>query len=125
MSATPQIDTDRHSHIPAGGIWDGALYFQRCGWCRTAFFRRLLCPACGSTDLAEERSGGIGTIRHVTVVGRDVGMPRAMAVIDMDEGFRLRARVSAAPLNRARVGALVRLGFGPRPQEIVFQVCDS
>ncbi|MFD0441657.1 Zn-ribbon domain-containing OB-fold protein [Streptomyces rhizosphaericus] len=100
------------------------LYFQRCRWCHTATFRRLLCPVCGSTDMAEERSDGTGVIHHVTVVGRSAGRPRAMAIIDMREGFRIRARVSAVPLARACVGAQVRLGFGPQPQEIAFQLCD-
>ncbi|OAH11465.1 hypothetical protein STSP_51470 [Streptomyces jeddahensis] len=48
-----------------------------------------------------------------------------MAIIEMREGFRLRARVSAEPLHRAQVGAQVRLGFGSRPQEIAFQLCHS
>ncbi|MBP8531736.1 Zn-ribbon domain-containing OB-fold protein [Streptomyces sp. MK37H] len=124
-TAAPRIDADHRGPIPAGGIWGGVLYFQRCRWCHTSVFRRLLCPACGSTDMAEERSDGIGVIHHVTVVGRSVGKPRAMAIIDMHEGFRLRARVSAVPLTRACVGAQVRLGFGPQPQEIAFQLCDS
>ncbi|MEU8874755.1 zinc ribbon domain-containing protein [Streptomyces javensis] len=125
-TAAPRIDADqRGGPTPAGGIWDGVLYFQRCRWCRTAVFRRLLCPVCGSTDMAEERSDGIGVIHHVTVVGRSAGRPRAMAIIDMHEGFRLRARVSAVPLARACIGAQVRLGFGPQPQEIAFQLCDS
>ncbi|AGP61194.1 Zn-ribbon domain-containing OB-fold protein [Streptomyces rapamycinicus] len=124
-TAVPQTDADQRSPIPAGGIRDGVLYFQRCRWCHTSVFRRLLCPVCGSTDMAEERSDGIGVIHHVTVVGRSTGKPRAMAIIDMDEGFRLRARVSAVPLARACVGAQVRLGFGPQPQEIAFHLCDS
>lgn len=124
-TAAPQMDTDHRSPIPAGGIRDGVLYFQRCRWCHTAVFRRLLCPVCGSTDMAEERSDGIGVIHHVTFVGRSVGKPRAMAIIDMREGFRLRARVSAVPLARACVGAEVRLGFGAQPQEIAFQLCDA
>ncbi|MBZ4014456.1 Zn-ribbon domain-containing OB-fold protein [Streptomyces purpurogeneiscleroticus] len=117
--SAPQSEPDAQA-----GIRDGVLHFQRCRWCHTSAFRRLLCPACGSTDLAGERSSGIGVIRHVTVVGRGEGRPRAMAVIDMHEGFCLRARVSAVPLDSARVGALVRLASGPRPREIVFQLCD-
>ncbi|WP_413812386.1 Zn-ribbon domain-containing OB-fold protein [Streptomyces sp. OE57] len=124
-TAASRNDPDQRSGlISAGGIRDGALYFQRCRWCHTAVFRRLLCPVCGSTDMAEERSDGTGVIHHVTVVGRGAGRPRAMAIIDMHEGFRLRARVSAVPLARACVGAQVRLGFGPEPQEIAFQLCD-
>jgi uncharacterized OB-fold protein len=121
----PLTDADQGHSGPAGGVRDGVLYFQRCRWCRTPVVRRLLCPACGSTDFAEERSDGVGTIQSVTVVGRAVGKPRAMATIDMHEGFRLRARVSAYPVSKAHVGAQVRLGFGPRPQEIVFHLCDD
>lgn len=124
-TADPQTDSDHQSSVSTGGLCDGVLYFQRCRWCHTSVFRRLLCPACGSTDFATERSGGIGVIHQVTVVGRSVGRPRAMAIIEMREGFRLRARVSAEPLQRAQVGAQVRLGFGLRPQEIAFQLCHS
>jgi uncharacterized OB-fold protein len=124
-TADPQSDADRQNSAPTGGLHDGVLYFQRCRWCHTSVFRCLLCPVCGSTDLATERSDGIGVVLHVTVVGRSAGRPRAMAVIEMREGFRLHARVSAEPLQRARVGARVRLGFGPRPQEIAFQLCHS
>ncbi|MEV6175151.1 hypothetical protein AB0L99_44015 [Streptomyces sp. NPDC051954] len=125
LPGTPQTDPDRPCPIPTGGIRDGVLYFQRCRWCQTSVIHCLLCPACGSTDLAEERSGGIGVIQHVTVVGRSVGKHRAIAIVEMSEGFHVRERVSAVPLNLARVGAQVRLGFGPRPQEIAFQLCDS
>jgi uncharacterized OB-fold protein len=121
-TADPRTGSDDQSSVPTGGLRDGVLYFQRCRWCHTSVFRRLLCPACGSTDFAAERSGGIGVIRQVTLVGRSVGRPRAMAIIEMREGFRLRAKVSAEPLHRVQVGAQVRLGFGLRSQEIIFQL---
>ncbi|WP_181138737.1 Zn-ribbon domain-containing OB-fold protein [Streptomyces sp. Ru73] len=121
----PQSDPVHRPSALTDGTREGVLHFQRCRWCHTAAFRRMLCPACGSTDMAEERSAGIGVIRHVTVVGRREGRPRAMAVIDMREGFCLRARVGAVPLDSARIGDRVRLASGPRPREIVFQLCDA
>ncbi|MEU6603209.1 Zn-ribbon domain-containing OB-fold protein [Streptomyces flaveolus] len=121
-SAVGDID-----HVPPGGVGVGELYFQRCRWCQTAVFRRLLCPACASTDLAWERSGGIGVISHVVIAGRSTRRPRALAMINMREGFSLRSRIFGAPPHTVRVGALVRLATDIQldSQELLFRLCDS
>jgi uncharacterized OB-fold protein len=108
-------------------VKDGTLHFQRCCWCNTPSFRRLLCPACGCTDLTWEPSTGTGVIRRVTVVGRNAGKPRSLAVIAMDEGFRLRARIIGTAPERIHQGALVQLATstGPRSQELAFQLRDA
>ena len=108
-------------------VKDGTLHFQRCCWCNTPSFRRLLCPTCGCTDLAWEPGTGTGVIRRVTVVGRNAGAPRASAVIAMDDGYRLSARIIGTPPERIHQGARVRLATsaGPRSQELAFQLCDA
>jgi uncharacterized OB-fold protein len=123
--AVPHTDSDHPVQEHLDGLRDGELYFQRCSWCRTAVFRRLLCPICASTDLPWERSGGMGVVRHITVVGRSTGAPRALAIIEMSEGFRLRSRIIGVPPENVRVGALVRLTVdASHPQELTFQPCD-
>ncbi|MFH8569580.1 Zn-ribbon domain-containing OB-fold protein [Streptomyces sp. NPDC017993] len=108
-------------------VKDGTLHFQRCCWCNTPSFRRLLCPTCGCTDMAGEPSTGRGVIRRVTVVGRNADEPHALAVIAMNEGFRLRARIIGTPPEHLHQGAPVRLATyaGLRSQELAFQLCDA
>jgi uncharacterized OB-fold protein len=122
-SAEPQPDSDHLSRCPQGGVLAGELYFQRCNWCRTAVFQRLLCPVCTSTDMSGERSEGVGVVRHVAVVGRSTGTPHALAIIEMSEGFRLRARVVAALPDTVRTGARVRLATDATPGvgELIFR----
>ncbi|MDQ1006075.1 putative OB-fold protein [Streptomyces sp. V4I23] len=124
-SAVPPTDSDHPVQEHPDGLRDGELYFQRCSWCRTAVFRRLLCPICASTDMPWEPSGGMGVVRHITVVGRSTGAPRALAIIEMSEGFRLRSRIIGVPPENVRVGTLVRLTVdASHPQELAFQPCD-
>ena len=49
-----------------------AMLFQRCTWCGTAMYHRLLCPVCRCSELRTERSEGTGTVRHSTVVHRNI-----------------------------------------------------
>ncbi len=51
------------------------IVFQRCTWCGTAMYHRLLCPVCRGSDLRTERSEGTGTVRHSTVVHRNTPPP--------------------------------------------------
>lgn len=126
-SVVPDGDSDLLGHVPPGGVWAGELYFQRCRWCHTAVFRRLLCPACASPDLAWERSDGTGAIRHISVVGRCTGRPRAIAIIEMAEGFRLRSRIIGTPPDTVRVGACVQLASGIESgaRELLFRLCTA
>ncbi|MFJ9855545.1 Zn-ribbon domain-containing OB-fold protein [Streptomyces sp. NPDC101150] len=110
-----------------GDVVAGKLYFQRCRWCRTAVFRRLLCPVCANTDMVGERSAGVGAIHHIAVVGRSTGAPRTLAIIEMGEGFRLRARIVGTPPGAVHVGNLVELAMGGEaaPRELLFRLCEA
>ncbi|MGW9048445.1 Zn-ribbon domain-containing OB-fold protein [Streptomyces lydicus] len=127
---TTPVDPAATELLPPEGpveVQDGTLHFQRCCWCNTPSFRRLLCPACGCTDMTSEPSTGTGVVRRVTAVGRNAGVPHPLAVIAMNEGFRLRARIIGAAPGRVHQGALVRLATyaGLRSQELAFQFCDE
>ncbi|MFF5971272.1 Zn-ribbon domain-containing OB-fold protein [Streptomyces sp. NPDC012769] len=99
------------------------LYFQRCRWCHTTTFQRLLCPTCGSTDLAPELSAGEGVIsvrRAFTAAQADLWP------VHMAEGFVVRCRVDGPP-HAVRPGVRVRLahdgsGQGRRP---VVRLCEE
>ncbi|MET7656517.1 zinc ribbon domain-containing protein, partial [Streptomyces sp. NPDC005486] len=77
----------------ATGVLDRAktdgdtILFQRCTWCGTAMYHRLLCPVCQGSDLRTERSEGTGTVRHATVVNRNTPAARNVSLVEMAEGF--------------------------------------
>lgn len=84
----------------AGALVTGeldSLVFQRCTWCGTTSYHRLLCPVCAGSDLRPERSAGTGTVRHSTVVHRNTPAARNVSLVEMTEGFVVRGRVMGPP----------------------------
>lgn len=106
---------------PDGPDADPSLYFQRCRWCGTAMYQRLLCTGCGSTDLEPERSAGEGVI----CVHRNANAAEDRWPVVMQEGFVVRCRV-VGPRGAARPGDRVRLSPGSEPApEPVVELCDA
>ncbi|MFF0794428.1 Zn-ribbon domain-containing OB-fold protein [Streptomyces spiralis] len=125
--------TDAHSTagsatglLEPGARDQDALYFQRCTWCGTAMFHRVLCPVCRGSELRTERSAGTGTVRHSTVVHRNTPAARNVSLIEMGEGFVVRGRVMG-PLIGIHGGDRVRLSTAKDPVrgEPVFQLVDE
>ncbi|MEU6241983.1 zinc ribbon domain-containing protein [Streptomyces sp. NPDC047024] len=115
------------SAIPTRSAEDkDALTFQRCSWCGTAMYHRLLCPVCQGSDLRTERSQGLGTVRHSTVVHRNTPMARNVSLVEMAEGFVVRGRVMG-PAVGIHSGDRVRLSTAKDPVrgEPVFQLVDE
>ncbi|WP_329223677.1 zinc ribbon domain-containing protein [Streptomyces sp. NBC_01485] len=110
----------------AGAPAEESLFFQRCRWCSTTMYHRLICPACASSDLRTERSVGTGVVRHSTVALRGTPAARNVSLVEMAEGFTVRGRVKG-PLASIRPGCLVRLCVieDPVRGEPVFELCDS
>jgi uncharacterized OB-fold protein len=102
------------------------ILFQRCTWCGTAMYHRLLCPVCQGSDLRTERSEGTGTVRHSTVVHRNTPAARNVSLIEMAEGFVVRGRVMGPPIG-IHSGDRVRLSTAKDPVrgEPVFQLVDE
>ncbi|SEP75519.1 replication restart DNA helicase PriA [Streptomyces sp. yr375] len=102
------------------------ILFQRCTWCGTAMYQRLLCPVCQGSDLRTESSAGTGTIRHATVVHRNTPAARNVSLVEMAEGFVVRGRVTG-PLIAIHSGDRVRLSTVKDPVrgEPVFQLLDE
>lgn len=121
IGTTPEAATDEEAQAP-----DEALYFQRCRWCGTAMFNRLLCHVCASTDLEVMRSKGVGVVHRSTVLRRNSSAARSLSLIDMAEGFSVRCRVIGPP-KAVHAGARVVLakGIGTGSAEILFQLCDG
>ncbi|MFF3841340.1 zinc ribbon domain-containing protein [Streptomyces sp. NPDC001930] len=102
---------------------DADLYFQRCRWCHTTTFQRLLCPTCGSTDLNPELSEGEGVIS----VRRGVAAADAdLWPVYMTEGFTVRCRVDG-PLHAVRPGVRVKVssGVGVTGRRPVVRLCEE
>lgn len=88
---------------------DGKLGYQRCADCSAAvFYPRVVCPVCGSGALEWRESAGRGTVYAITTVRSRNRDPRNVALIDLDEGFRMMSRVEGVPAEDVQVGTRVR-----------------
>ena len=104
---------------------NGKLAFQIAGTDGDpVFFPRLLAPGSGRTDLRWRISQGTGTVYATTVVYYKGEPPLNVALIDMDEGFRLMSRVEDVDPTAVTIGLRVRLRVlaaeGSRPACPVF-----
>jgi uncharacterized OB-fold protein len=82
--------------------------YQRCADCAAAIHPlRVLCPVCGSRRLAEERSGGRGVVYSTTSVHAREGSYN-VALVDLDEGFRVMSEVVGIAPDDVRIGMAVR-----------------
>ncbi|WP_443067946.1 Zn-ribbon domain-containing OB-fold protein [Streptomyces sp. NBC_01356] len=110
----------------AGTSAPDTLLFQRCQWCDTAMYHRLLCPVCAGSDLRTEASAGTGIVRHSTVIHRNTPAARNVSLVEMAEGFTVRGRVMG-PLVGIHSGDRVRLATAQDPvrREPVFQMVDE
>ncbi|MFD3732676.1 Zn-ribbon domain-containing OB-fold protein [Streptomyces sp. NPDC058632] len=111
---------------PRGANRAEAMAFQRCTWCGTAMYHRLLCPVCQGSDLCTEHSAGVGTVRHSTTLHRNTPAARNVSLIEMAEGFVVRGRVMGPPIG-IHSGDRVRLSTAKDPVrgEPVFQLVDE
>jgi len=95
------------SHLDRGEL---AYQVNKDG--RPVFFPRVSEPRTG--DALEWRiSKGLGTVYATTVNHVRNEAPRHVALIDMDEGFRLMSRVEDLPPDEVRIGLRVRLRVLP------------
>ena len=75
---------------------------------KAVFYPRVICPFTGSDRLEWRVSKGLGTVHATTVVHPQQGTPYNVALIDIDEGFRMMSRVEdIAPLD-VRIGLRVK-----------------
>jgi uncharacterized OB-fold protein len=98
---------------PAGvfrdGLARGELRYQRCRWCDHRSARvRLLCTTCGGSDFVWELSSGRGRI-HRIAAPQTAGSAGRPVVVELDEGFRMHARLAPAAAHRLWPGAPVLL----------------
>lgn len=72
------------------------------------FYPRVICPITGDDQLEWRISAGLGTVHATTVVHGQGGETFNVALIDVDEGFRLMSRVEDIPPSEVKIGQRVR-----------------
>lgn len=90
----------------------GELAYQVSGG-KPVFFPRVAAPGTGSTDLEWRVSKGLGTVYATTVNYYKGEPPHNIALIDLDEGFRMMSRVEDIPAESVRIGMRVKLRVLP------------
>lgn len=102
--------------------WDGAaageLRYQSCVDCgRVQLIPRSLCEQCRGSKLNWQNSKCTGTVLTFTTVFRaplDVfkdKVPYVIAIVDMDEGFRVMVNALPQARENLEIGARVSIGF--------------
>ena len=93
----------------------GELAYQVCTDDNTpVFYPRAVAPTTGSTNLEWRISKGLGTVYATTVVSAAKDQPpHNVALIDVDEGYRMMSRVEDIDPMQVRIGMRVKVRFHP------------
>jgi len=109
---------DLMKQSPLGAYFEhlkkGELAYQVCtddG--KAVFFPRAVAPHTGSTNLEWRVSKGLGTVYATTVVYAKDQPPQNVALIDVDEGFRLMSRVEDIEPLQVKIGMRVKFRAHP------------
>lgn len=103
----PTAETSPHATYVAH-LAKGELAYQWSAEAgRAVFYPRLVCPYTGSTRLEWRVSKGLGTVYSTTTVHPVEDKPYNVALIDVDEGFRLMSRVEGIASDDVNIGMRV------------------
>lgn len=104
----------------------GHLAFQRdTATGKAVFYPRVSAPGSGNTALTWEVSKGLGTVYATTAIQQRNDAPYNVALIDMDEGFRLMSRVESIPAEEVKIGQRVKVRMHhPGGEESPYPVFD-
>jgi len=92
----------------------GDLAFQVCTDDNTpVYFPRVIAPVSGSPNLEWRASKGLGTVHATTVVHAKDTPPYNVALIDVDEGFRMMSRVEEIDPMNVKIGMRVKVRMYP------------
>lgn len=80
---------------------------------QAVFFPRVVAPRTGRSDLEWRVSRGVGTVYSSTVAYYKGEPPLNIALIDLDEGFRMMSRVAEMPAEAVKIGLRVKLRVLP------------
>jgi hypothetical protein len=92
----------------------GELAYQVCTDDQSVvFFPRAVAPRTGSPNLEWRVSKGLGTVYSTTVAYYRNEQPLNVALIDVDEGFRLMSRVEGIDPLAVKIGMRVKVKMHP------------
>ena len=125
----PELSTlSPRSRFLAHCAWDELAFQRDPATGRAIFYPRMAAPGSGAEDPPWEISAGIGTVYSTTCVRSRDG-DYNVALIDMEEGFRLLSRVEGAAPDAVRIGQRVRVRMctndGEEPYPIFEPVTDD
>jgi len=80
---------------------------------KPVFYPRMIAPGSGSTKLEWRVSRGLGTVHATTVVHMKDVPPYNVALIDVDEGFRMMGRVEGMDPMQVKIGMRVKVRMHP------------
>jgi uncharacterized OB-fold protein len=80
---------------------------------KAVFYPRVAAPGSGSTRLEWRVSKGLGTVYSTTVVYYKDDKPLNVALIDLDEGFRMMSRVEDIDALDVKIGMRVKVRIHP------------
>lgn len=80
---------------------------------QVVFYPRVIAPTTGAADLEWRVSKGLGTVYATTVVHPQQGSPYNVALIDIDEGFRMMSRVEDTDPTAVKIGQRVKFRVHP------------
>jgi uncharacterized protein len=93
---------------------NGELAYQVCAEdAKPVFYPRVVAPGSGSPDLEWRVSKGFGTVHATTVVHYRDESPLNVALIDLDEGFRMMSRVEDIDPMQVKIGMRVKVRMHP------------
>lgn len=113
MSAMPLNAADVPLNVYMHHLEQGRLAYQYSLEAdRAVFPPRLICPFSGSDRFEWRVSQGLGTVYSLTWIAPKERAPYCVALIDVDEGFRMMSRILPSGLNEPRIGDRVKLKVG-------------
>ena len=95
----------------------GELAYQVDADGLAVFYPRVGAPAGRRGPLRWQVSRGLGTVYAATWIAPKGEPPYNVALIDMDEGFRLMSRVESVAADQVRIGMRVRMRVQPARAE--------
>jgi uncharacterized OB-fold protein len=115
--------SDLMQHSPLGTYYEhckkGELAYQVCSDDNTpVFFPRAVAPRTGNPNLKWRVSKGLGTVYATTVVHYKNEPPLNVALIDVDEGFRLMSRVEDVDPMQVKIGMRVKVRMHPGDEKL-------
>ena len=91
----------------------GKLAYQVDAHDRPVFFPRVLAPANRDGPLTWRVSAGLGTVYATTFITPKDGPAYNVALIDMDEGFRMMSRIEDIDAMDVKIGMRVKFRTHP------------